>query len=161
MAGLAFQIPGGRYRRAEFFVCIPPGMNRQFVLNAALVFKQEVREFCILGRMNMLPTGFFPENHNRHLAVPTDVFYFKKLPHAANELRVIPRDLAFLRVAGVPNMPLIGLPISGKKDFRIRQLENLCANDYSGFDHGGNEFLLAAWLARAKKNCITEVITEI
>ena len=160
MAGIAFQLPGGRYRRAEFFVCIPPGMNRQFVLNAALVFKQEVREFCILG-MNMLPTGFFPENHNRHLAVPTDVFYFKKLPHAANQLRVIPRDLAFLRVAGVPNMPLIGLPISGKKDFRIRQLENLCANDYSGFDHGGNEFLLAAWLARAKKNCIAEVITEI
>ena len=109
----------------------------------------------------MLPTGFFPENYNRHLAVPTDVFYFKKLPHAANQLRVIPRDLAFLRVAGVPNMRLIGLPISGKKDFRIRQLENLCANNYSGFDHGGNEFFLAAWLARAKKNCIAEVITEI
>ena len=135
-------------------------MNRQLVLDVALVFKQEVREFCILG-MNMLPTGFFPENHNRHLAVPTDVFYFKKLPHAANQLRVIPRDFAFLRVAGVPNMRLIGLPISGKKDFRIRQLENLCANNYSGFDHGGNEFFLAAWLARAKKNCIAEVITEI
>ena len=58
-------------------------------------------------------------------------------------------------------MPLIGLPISGKKDFRIGQLENLCANDYTGFDHGGNEFLLAAWLARAKKNCTAEVITEI
>ena len=58
-------------------------------------------------------------------------------------------------------MPLIGLPISGKKDFRIRQLENLCANDYSGFDHGGNEFFLAGLLARAKKNCIEEVITEI
>ena len=143
------------------FVCIPPGVNRQFVLSAAFVFKQEVREYCILGRMNMLPSGFFPENHNRHLAVPTYVFYFKKLPDAANQLRVIPRDLAFLRVAGVPNMPLIGLLISGKKDFRIRQLENLCANDYSGFDHGGNEFFLAAWLARAKKNCIAEVITEI
>ena len=58
-------------------------------------------------------------------------------------------------------MPLIGLPISGKKDFRIGQLENLCANDYTGFDHGGNEFLLAAWLAKAKKNCTAEVITEI
>ena len=56
----------------------------------------------------MLPSGFFPENHNRHLAVPTYVFYFKKLPDAANQLRVIPRDLAFLRVAGVPNMPLLG-----------------------------------------------------
>ena len=119
MAGIAFQIPGGRYRRAEFFVCIPPGMNRQFVLNGALVFKQEDREFCILGRMNMLPTGFFPENHNRHLAVPTDVFYFKKLHHAANQLLVIPRNLVFFRVTGVPNMPLIGLPIFGKKDLRI------------------------------------------
>ena len=115
MAGVGFQIPGGRYRRAEFFVCIPPGMNRQLVLDGARFFKHEVREFCILGRMNMLPTGFFPENHNRHLAVPTDVFYFKKLPHAANQLRVIPRDLAFLRVVGVPNMPLIGLPNSGIK----------------------------------------------
>ena len=111
--------------------------------------------------MKMLPTGFFPENHNRHLAVPTDVFYFKKLSHAANQLRVMPRDLAFLRVAGVSNMPLMRLPISGKKEFRIRQLKNLCANDYSGFDHGGNEFFLAAWLARAKKNCISHVITEI
>ena len=161
MAGVAFQIPGGRYRRAEFFVCIPQGMNQQFVLDGARVFKQEVREFCILGKMNMLPTGFPPENHNRHFAVPTDVFYFKKLPHAANQLRVIPRDLAFLRVAGVPNMPLIGLPISGKKDFRIRHLGNFCANDYSGFDHGGNEFSLEAWLARAKRNCTAEVITEI
>ena len=58
MAGVAFQLPGGRYRRAEFFVCLPPGMNRQFVLNAALVFNQEVREFCKLGRINMLPVGF-------------------------------------------------------------------------------------------------------
>ena len=58
MAGVAFQLPGGRYRRAQFFVCLPLGINRQFVLNAALVFKQEVREFCILGRMNMLPIGF-------------------------------------------------------------------------------------------------------
>ena len=74
MAGVAFQLLEGSYRTAEFFVCLPPGMNRQFVLNAALVFKQEVREFCILGRMNMLPTGFFPESHNRHLAVPKDVF---------------------------------------------------------------------------------------
>ena len=109
----------------------------------------------------MLPTGFFPENHNQHLAIPTDVFYFKKLPHAANQLRVIPRDLAFLRVVGVQNMPLIGLPLSGKNDFRIRQLEILCANDYSGFDHGGNEFSLAAWLARAKRNCTAEVINKI
>ena len=161
MAGVGFQIPGGRYRRAEFFVGIPPGINRQLVLDGARFFKHEVREFCILGRMNMLPTGFFPENHNRHLAVPTDVFYFKKLPHAANQLRVIPRDLAFLRVVGVPNMPLIGLPNSGKNDFRIRHLGNLCVNDYSGFDHGGNEFSLAAWLARAKGNCTSEVITEI
>ena len=45
MAGLAFQIPGGRYRRAEFFVCIPPGMNRQFLLDGVRAFKQEVREF--------------------------------------------------------------------------------------------------------------------
>ena len=52
--------------------------------------------------------------------------------------------LAFLRIAGVPNMPLIGLPISAKKDFRIRHLEDFCANDYSGFDQGGNEFLLSA-----------------
>ena len=95
MAGVAILLHGGRYRGAELFVCTPLGMNRQLVFNAALVFKQEVREFCILGRMNMLPTGFFPENHNRHLAVPSDVFYFKKLPHAANQLRVIPRDLAF------------------------------------------------------------------
>ena len=58
-------------------------------------------------------------------------------------------------------MPLIEDPISGKKDFRIRQLENLSANDYSCFDHGGNGFLLAAWLARAKKNCTAEVITEV
>ena len=43
-------------------------------------------------------------------------------------------------------MPLIGLLICGKKDFRIRQLENLCANNYFGFDHVGNEFFLAAWL---------------
>ena len=33
--------------------------------------------------------------------------------------------------------------------------------DYLGFDHGGNEFLLEAWLARAKKNRIAEVITQI
>ena len=58
-------------------------------------------------------------------------------------------------------MPLIGLPLSGKNDFRIRQLEILCANDYSGFDHGGNEFSLAAWLARAKRNCTAEVINKI
>ena len=149
------------YRRAEFFVCIPPGMNRQFLLDGVRTFKQEVRKFCILGSMNMLPTGFFPENHNQHLAIPTDVFYFKKLPHAANQLRVIPRDLAFLRVVGVQNMPIIGLPLSGKNDFRIRQLEFLCANDYTGFDHGGNEFSLAAWLAKAKSNCTAEVITKI
>ena len=30
MVGLAFQIPGGKYRRAEFFVCILPGMTQQF-----------------------------------------------------------------------------------------------------------------------------------
>ena len=161
MAGLAFQLPGGRFRRAEFFVCIPPGINRQLLLDGVRTFKQEVREFCILGNMNMLPTGFFPENHNQHLAIPTDVFYFKKLPHAANQLRVIPRDLAFLRVVGVQNMPIIGLPLSGKNDFRIRQLEFLCANDYYGFDHGGNEFSLAAWLARAKMKCTAEVITKI
>ena len=58
-------------------------------------------------------------------------------------------------------MPLIRLPISGKKDFRIRHLGNLCANDYTAFDHGGNKFSLAAWLARAKSNCTAEVITEI
>ena len=58
-------------------------------------------------------------------------------------------------------MPLIGLPLSGKNDFRMRQLEFLCENDYSGFDHGGNEFSLAAWLARAKSNCTAEVITKI
>ena len=74
MAGIAFQIPGGRYRRAEFFICIPPGINRQFLLDGVRTFKQEVREFCILGRMNMLPTGFFPENHNQHLAIPTMFF---------------------------------------------------------------------------------------
>ena len=61
MAGLAFQIPGGRYRRAEFFICIPPGMNRQFLLDGVRAFKQEVREFCILGSMNMLSTGFIPK----------------------------------------------------------------------------------------------------
>ena len=98
MAGLAFQLPGGRFRRAEFFVCIPPGMNRQLLLDGVRTFKQEVREFYILGNMNMLPTGFFPENHNQHLAISTDVFYFKKLPHAVNQLRVIPWDPAFLRV---------------------------------------------------------------
>ena len=161
MAGVAFQIPGGRYRRAEFFVCIPPGINQQLLLDGVRTFKQEVREFCILGNMNMLPTGFFPENHNQHLAIPTDVFYFKKLPHAVNQLRVIPRDLAFLRVVGVQNMPIIGLPLSGKNDFRIRQLEFLCENDYYGLDHGGNEFSLAAWLARAKKKYSAEVITKI
>ena len=111
--------------------------------------------------MNMLPTGFFPENHNRHLAVPTDVFYFKKLPIAAHQLRVVPADLAFLRVAGVPNMPLVGLPVSAKKDFRIRHLEEFCANDYAGIDHGGNEFFLSAWLTKAKKSRYAEVITEI
>ena len=58
-------------------------------------------------------------------------------------------------------MPIIKLLLSGKNDFRIRQLEFLCANDYSGFDHGGNEFSLAAWLARAKMNCTAEVITKI
>ena len=62
MAGIAFQIPGGRYRRAKFFVCIPPGINRQFLLDGVRTFKQEVSEFCILGRMNMLPTGFFPDS---------------------------------------------------------------------------------------------------
>ena len=51
MAGLAFQIPGGSYRRAEFVVCITPGMNRQFLLDGVRAFKQEVREFCILGRI--------------------------------------------------------------------------------------------------------------
>ena len=35
MAGVGFQIPGGRYRRAEFFVFIPTGMNRQLVLDGA------------------------------------------------------------------------------------------------------------------------------
>ena len=59
-------------------------------------------------------------------------------------------------------MPLIGLPISAKKDFRIRHLEDFCANDYSGFDQGGNEFLLSAKLAIiAKMKCSAEVITEI
>ena len=53
-------------------------------------------------------------------------------------------------------MPIIGLPLSGKNDFRIRQLEFLCANDYYGFDHGGNEFSLAAWLARAKMKCTAD-----
>ena len=95
MAGFAFQLPGGSYRRADFFFCLPPGMNQQFVLNAALVFKEEVREFCHLGRKNMLPTGFFSGNQNRHHAVPTEVFYFKKFPSAANQLRIVPRDLAF------------------------------------------------------------------
>ena len=52
MAGIAFQIPRGRYRRAEFFICILPGINRQFLLDGVRTFKQEVREFCILGRMN-------------------------------------------------------------------------------------------------------------
>ena len=51
MAGLAFQIPGGRFRRAEFFICIPAGMNQQFLLDGVRAFKQEVREFCILGRI--------------------------------------------------------------------------------------------------------------
>ena len=98
MAGLAFQIPGGRYRRAEFFVCIPPGMNRQFLLDGVRAFKQEVRKFCILGSSEYVTYRFFSENHNQHLAIPTDVFYFKKLPHAVNQLRVIPWDPAFLRV---------------------------------------------------------------
>ena len=86
MAGVAITLHGGRYGRAEFFVCLPAGMNWQMVLTAALDFKQQVREFCILKRMNMLPTGFFPKNHNRHLAVQTDLFYFKKLPVAAHQL---------------------------------------------------------------------------
>ena len=135
MAGIAIPQHGGRYRRAKFFVCLPPGMNRQLVLNAALVFTQEVCEFCILGRINMLPTGFFPENYNRHLSIPKDVFYFKKLPNAAIQLRV---SCLFTHCRSseyathwAPNFCQEGL---------LRHLEDFCANDYSGFDQGGNEF---------------------
>ena len=39
MAGVAIPLHGGRYRRAEFFVCLPAGMNWQIVLTAALDFK--------------------------------------------------------------------------------------------------------------------------
>ena len=46
-------------------------------------------------------------------------------------------------------MPLIGLSPCNK-DLRVRHL-----------DHGGNEFSLAAWLARAMKSCSAQVVTEI
>ena len=45
MAGVPIPLHGGRYRRAEFFVCLPAGMNLQMVLTAALDFKEQVREF--------------------------------------------------------------------------------------------------------------------
>ena len=45
MAGVAAPLHGGRYGRAEFFVCLPAGMSWQMVLTAALDFKQQVREF--------------------------------------------------------------------------------------------------------------------
>ena len=47
MAGVAIPLHGGRYRRAEFFVCLPAGMNWQMVLNPALDFKQQVRELIL------------------------------------------------------------------------------------------------------------------
>ena len=44
MASLAVQIPGGSYRRAEFFVCIPPGMNRYVYIKYLLkqIFPQKI-----------------------------------------------------------------------------------------------------------------------
>ena len=72
MAGIAIPQHGGRYRRAKFFFCLPPGMNRQLVLNVALIFKQEIRGFCSLRRMKLLPTVFF-------LRFITDILFSQKI----------------------------------------------------------------------------------
>ena len=65
-------------------------------------------------------------------------------------------------IDGVPLFPLINYmrTVHGLPQYEA-PVEHPCANDYTGFDHGGNEFSLAAWLARAKSTCTAEVITKI
>ena len=54
MAGLAFQIPGGRYRRAGFFVCIPPKSSGILLLKKDVFMRKKS------------PAGVVPEKL-RHL----------------------------------------------------------------------------------------------
>ena len=92
MAGVVFQLPGCTYCRAEFYVWLPPGMNGQFVLNAAFIFEQKVREFCFLGRLNMLPTGISPK-------ITTDILLSQQMCFTSRSFPMQP--ISFVQYPGI------------------------------------------------------------
>ena len=104
------------------------------------VFQRAIREFVLLGTLNLLPNGHLPDADHEAEAHPMPCFFFIKRRQGVGRMQFAAHEIDFLRIRNQPNFPLMTSPLRGKSDYFTHLFRKFVSEPYRAIDRNGNNY---------------------
>ena len=111
---------GNRYRFSNFYIALPAEHIVDEVWAGCQDFQRDIREFVLLGTLNLLPNGHLPDAEHEAEAHPMPIVFFLKSRQAGGRLQFAAPEIDFLRIGDQHHFPLMTSPQRGKRDYFTR-----------------------------------------
>ena len=139
-------LDGNRFRCSNFYVALPLNHNMDVVWAGCHDFQTAIREFVLVGTLNLLPNGHLPDVDHEAEAHPMPCFFFLKSRRAGGRLQFAAHEIDFLRIRNQPNFPLMTSPLRGRRDYLTDLFRKFVSEPYRAIDRHGNNYNLDSFI---------------